>query len=295
MKKLNKNSTIGIIAPSGPFKADTLLNIEKGFNNLGYNVVFGESLKSQVRGYLSCDDETRINDIHNMFLDKNIDAIFCIRGGYGTLRIIDKIDFDIIKNNPKIFVGFSDITLLLNNFNKKSKLICFHGPMAGQINKLDELSFNSLFENINMNDDILIKDDLKVMNYGACRGELVGGNLSLLVASLGTEFEIDTKGKILFIEEINEYMYKIDKMITQLILCNKIQECNGIILGDFNNCKKSNEDDPSLYELLEERLKKFNKPIIYNLKSGHCSPNITLPIGRICEMNCDNLTIKFVK
>ena len=139
-KGIQKGDTIGIVAPSGPFRSTTLEKIEKALNDLGYNVKFGESCYGSYKGYLSSEDNIRAKDIENMFLDKEVDGILCLRGGYGTPRILDLIDYDIIKNNPKFFVGFSDITGLHKAFNNKTDLVTYHGVMAGTSHQWDEFT-----------------------------------------------------------------------------------------------------------------------------------------------------------
>lgn len=298
MEKLQKGNTIGIIAPSGPLRRYSLLDIEKLINNYGFNVKFFESCYKSYKGYLSGKDCLRLNDLHESFIDKDVDAIMCLRGGYGTMRIIDDIDFDIIKNNKKPFIGFSDITTLLIAFNQKCNLITYHGVMAGNSSLWDGYSFNSLIDTINKNNieiENLKNIKLKSLVNGKASGKLTGGNLTLICSTLGTEYEIDTKNKIIFIEEIGESIYRVDRMLTQLCLAGKFDECEGIIFGDFCNCKKVNEDDFSLYELFLDRIGKFNKPCIYNLKSGHCTPNIALPIGANCSIDANNLKINLCK
>lgn len=298
-KPINKGSTLGIIAPAGPYRENKLKDIKKKLEDYGYNIVFGNSCYTSYKGYLSVEDTLRAKDIENMFLDKSIDGIICIRGGYGTPRILELIDYDIIKKNPKVFVGFSDITALHIAFNQKANLVTFHGIMAGNSYNWDDFTYESLLNSINMKNTLDIKNPcshkIKTIIDGECKGKLVGGNLSLITATMGTQFEINTRDKILFIEEIDEPIYKIDRMITQLALGGKLDECSGIILGDFSGCNKQNRDDFELEELFKDRLEKFNKPCIYNLKSGHCMPMVTLPLGLDCILDATNKRICFEK
>ncbi len=277
---------IGVIAPAGHFKGD-LNKIKNHIESFGYNVFFGKSCYEKYMGYLSGDDNLRAKDINSMFLNKSIDIILCLRGGYGTLRILDLIDYEIIKNNKKPFIGFSDITALHIAFNQKSGLKTFHGPMASSVLNMDKFTYNSLLDNIN-DTEIFINnpknESIKTLIKGSCKGKLTGGNLSIIVSTIGTKYEIDTKDKILFVEEINESMYKIDRMLTQLDLSGKLNDCKGIVFGDFNNCSK-NSDEISLEELFLSKIKKYNKPCIYNLKSGHCMPMLTLTMGGYYKLN----------
>lgn len=297
--KIFKGCTIGIVAPSSPFNIYDLNIIEENLNKLGYKIKFGKSCFSSYKGYLSGEDKLRAKDIEDMFLDKEVDGILCLRGGYGTPRILDKINYDVIKNNPKFFIGYSDITALHIAFNQRCNLITFHGVMAGTCPEWDEFTYKSLINSINYTDTLDIKNpkDEKIYTLieGSCEGILTGGNLSLIVSTLGTDYEIDTKEKILFIEEIDESIYKLDRMLTQLDLAGKLKDCNGIIFGDFCNCKKENKDDFELIDLLKDKIQKYNKPCIFNLKSGHCNPMITLPLGAKCILDSSKKKIKFIK
>lgn len=294
-KGFSKNCTLGIVAPSGPFKRYSLDKIESSLINIGYNVKFGKSCYGSYKGYLSSDDVTRAKDIEDMFLDNDIDVILCIRGGYGTPRILNLINYDIIKKNPKPFIGFSDITALHTAFNQKANLVTFHGTMAGSCPDWDDFSYKSLLDSLNMKDILNIKNPpdspINTLIAGKCSGVITGGNLSLLVSTLGSEFEIDTKDKILFIEDIGESIYKLDRMLTSLDLAGKFKDCAGIIFGDFCDCIKSNDDDFELEELFLDRISKYNKPCISNLKSGHCTPMVTLPLGVHCKLDADRTEI----
>lgn len=288
-KSVTKGDTIGVIAPAGPYREKTIEEIEETLKCYGYKAKFGKSCYSSYKGYLADTDEIRAKDIEEMFLDQEVDGILCIRGGYGTLRILDSIDYNIIKNNPKAFIGFSDITALHIAFNQKAELVTFHGIMAGSCYRWDEFTFNSLVDALEMGDSLELVnpegEELITLVDGQCEGQIIGGNLSLIAATMGTEFEIDAKGKILLIEDVGESIYKIDRMLTQLALAGKFDECVGIIFGDFCDCNKENDGDFELEELLYDRVRKYKKPCILNLKSGHCMPMISIPLGVDCKLN----------
>lgn len=297
-KGIKKGDTIGIVAPSGPFRATTLGEIENALNDLGYNVKFGESCYGSYKGYLSSEDSIRAKDIEDMFLDKTVDGIFCLRGGYGTPRILDLIDYNIIKNNPKFFVGFSDITGLHIALNKYADLVTFHGVMAGTSPKWDEFTYNSLINALNNNVTKFENpndEPIYTVVKGQCEGELIGGNLALIAAGIGTKYEIDIKDKILFIEDVGEAIYRLDRMLTQLSLAGKFDDCAGIVFGDFCDCNKENDDDFEILELIQDRVSKYNKPCIFNLKSGHCTPMITLPFGCKYKLNATEKTLELIK
>ena len=279
-KGLKPGDTIGIVAPanytgdSAQYEIDYLIN-------RGFNIVYGRSYYERWYGFGGTDD-VRAQDINEMFANKEIDAIFAIRGGYGAIRFVDKLNYDIIRKNPKIFSGFSDITTLLIAINEKTGLVTYHGPMSSNFKDIPfttESSFNKTFlENSKFN--LLEFDDtFIVMKGGRGEGKITGGNLSLIVASLGTPYEIDTDGKILFIEETGEESYRVDRMLQQLKLAGKLKNLKGLILGDFNNAKKSDPTDMSLDEVFYNNFGNLGIPIIKDFKSGHVRPFISVPIG----------------
>lgn len=305
-RKLNKGDTIGIIAPSSPYRAlckeslnYELDNIKKTIENFGYKVKMGSTCYLSYKGYLAGTDEDRVKDIEIMFEDKTIDAILCLKGGYGTPRILDKINYDIIKNNPKIFIGYSDITALHIAFNQICNLVTFHGIMAATVSNWDEFTYNSFMDILDMKENLELKnpedEELYTLVKGSANGIIIGGNLSLIASTIGTSYEINVKDKILFIEEIGESIYKIDRMLTQLELAGKFNDCKGIIFGDFEDCNKEREEDYDLYDLLLNKIKKYNKPCIYNLQSGHCKPMISMPLGVNCELDATNKKIILTK
>lgn len=298
-KGLQKGDTIGIVAPSSPFDRNKIPGVVNALNDLGYKVKLGRSCYSNYKGYLAGTDELRTKDIEDMFLDCDVDVVMCMRGGYGTPRILDMIDYRVIKNNPKAFIGFSDITALHIAFNQKCGLVTFHGIMGLTSPNWDDFTYNSLLDALNMGNYLNLRNPKKNKVHtfveGVAEGEIIGGNLALLTATIGTEYEIDAKGKILFIEEIGEPIYRIDRMLTQLALAGKFDDCCGIIFGDFNACDKQDDDDFEIEEILKERVEKFDKPCIYNLKSGHCMPMITIPFGVKCRLDATNKKVELYK
>ena len=298
-KKLKFGDTIGLIAPAGAMRAEGA--IERAVaetERMGFKVKLGESAGKKY-GYLSGSDDVRARDINAMFADDEVDAIFCIRGGYGAMRILDQLDYDIIATHPKIFAGFSDITALHIALLNRCNLATFHAPMpVGWWSKpLDDFSRESLYQTL-MNaepvGDIINPPEYarQTVTPGQAEGLLVGGNLTLIAHSLGTPWEIDTKGRILFIEEVGERTYSVDRLLTHLRLAGKFADCAGIVFGDFADCTiEYPEFGLTLEEIIRDVVVPCGKPIFTGLRCGHCTPNLTLPLGVKCRMNADECTL----
>lgn len=299
-KKLKKGDTIGIIAPASCTTYEKVLEAKKNIEDMGYQVILGECTKKQWYSYAGTDEE-RAEEINSFFADKSIDAIICMRGGYGSNRLIELLDFEVIKRNPKIFVGYSDITTLHIALNEKANLITFHGPMAvsnftGNYNRDTYENFIEILSNSKYEQSIKnITKELKVLNEGRAKGKLVGGNLATLIATLGTEYDLDYNGKILFLEEIGEKTYKIDRFLNQLKKHGVFEKIEGLVLGDFKNCIQDSEKDMTLLEVFQNYFKELKKPVIYNFESGHSEPMLTLPLGAICEIDTYNKEIKVLE
>lgn len=282
-KKLQKGDTIGILAVSGRIKETERIEKAKKFFELeGYNVVVSETCSSSHR-YMAggCDDDC-VNAFHSFFEDKNIDAIFCARGGYGTLRLINKINWNIVKNNPKIFAGYSDITVLLAEILKKTGLITFHSAMPnGDFSqKIEKYTKDSFFSVLKGEQKELISDGITYIS-GIAKGRLWGGNLASIVSLCGTDFVPDDD-LILFLEDLNEPVYKIDKMLTQLFNVEKIrQNVKGIALGEF----KDIENENWFNEVIQELSNELNIPVYGGFKITHGKIKDTLPYGIKAELS----------
>lgn len=294
-KPLQKNDTIGLIGASSATPKEKLDSAIKSIEKLGFQVVVGESCYS-MHGYLSGTDDIRANDVNKMFADSSIDGIFCVRGGYGATRILDKLDYESIQNNPKVFAGYSDVTAFHIAFNQICNFVTFHAPMAStELNKTIDMHTRSSFIHAITSPDysgeVQNPPGLKMKSLveGSATGQLIGGNLSLVCATLGTPYEIDTKNKILFLEDVDEYTYRIDRMLTQLKLAGKLDDAAGIILGGWTNCGADNpEKSLTLEQVFNEILVPTGKPIITDVVCGHCLPTITLPLGAMVTMNTNN-------
>lgn len=305
-KALKKGDTIGLIAPSSPITDNADEKVEKSVAALqaqGFNVEVDKSCFAKY-GYLSGTDEVRAEGVNRMFADKQIDAVFCLRGGYGTPRILDKINYEMIRENPKLFNGYSDITALHVALNKKCNLITLHGIMPGidMLRNFSDFTKESYFRAITSTEPLgelknPAGEEIKRLIPGKAEGEIIGGNLSLIVTAIGTPYEIDVKEKILLLEDIGEYTYRVDRMLTQLRLAGKFDECVGIILGDFRDCEVEygDENGLSLMQVFEDIIAPAGKPVIYNFKAGHCNPKISLPFGVKALLDADQCSVTLLE
>ncbi|SFI24140.1 muramoyltetrapeptide carboxypeptidase [Tindallia magadiensis] len=297
-KALKKGDTIGIVAPASAAKPEQKEKGKKTLEALGFTLVMGESCETK-HGFLAAEDEVRAKDLNKMFEDPRIDGIICLRGGYGSSRILERLDQDMIRKNPKVLMGYSDITSIHLLLNQQLELITFHGPMlASDFSQGEEPFTIESFEKTCMQGEYTgtIQNPkgkaIECLVPGKAHGPLVGGNLAVVAASMGTPYEIHTKGKILFLEDVGEDTYKIDRMLTQLKLAGKLSEANGIIFGDFKGCDQSkHEEAQSLLTVLKDAVKDIKKPTIYNLQAGHCHPMITLPLGGMITLDAEKKTI----
>ncbi|MDQ1468914.1 MAG: muramoyltetrapeptide carboxypeptidase, partial [Bryobacterales bacterium] len=253
-------------------------------------------------GYLAGTAQQRVDDLHAMFSDPAIQAVFCIRGGYGSAQMLDKLDYNLIRANPKIFLGYSDITALHTAIGKRTGLVTFHGPVS--LSHLTEWSERhlraALFQtraigeltNPPEGNPLRAGHSLRTVRGGKARGPLTGGNLTLLSTTLGTPFDIETAGRILLMEDIGEDIYRIDRMFTQLRLAGKLQTAAGIVVGECKDCPPPNHDSAySLGEVIDYLLGDLNIPVLYGLSFGHTIDQVTLPLGAVAQLDADKQTL----
>lgn len=306
--RLREGDTIALVTPGSYI---TQQEKEESINNLrslGFNVIYSDRLM-QKNGYFSATDEERAADLNEMFDRKDVQGIMCARGGYGCARILPFLDFELIENNPKPLIGFSDVTALHYAIYKKSNLTTFHGPVS--ISTFSSFSIKH-FRNVLLNptDQLELENSKTTNNYnpygisviseGVAEGELIGGNVSIVVSLIGTEYDIDFSGKIIFLEEFLEEPYRIDRMLTQMIQAGKFENAAGIALGVFKLCEPS-ETNPSfsesfsLMDVLKDRLGKLGIPVIYGLSFGHIADKFTLPFGIKAELNSETQRLKLLE
>ncbi|MCO7522179.1 MULTISPECIES: LD-carboxypeptidase [unclassified Pseudomonas] len=279
-KALPDNARFAIIAPAGPARLDTD-KARLWFENRGLRCRIYPGVL-QADGYLAGSDEQRLRDLHDAFSAPDIDAILCMRGGYGSMRLLDRVDFELIRRHPKPLVGYSDITALHSALNRHAGLVTFHGAMlnADLLGGKQEPTVRSLFEQLGgqlaAGGEIVHPSayPLTCVVPGMASGRLVGGNLSLLGATLGTLAEIDTQDSILFIEDVNEPLYRVDRLLTQLRLAGKLEGVRGVLLGDFAGITVA-----AMTPLLLDTFGPLGVPVLAGWRSGHCDPNVCLPLG----------------
>ncbi|MCX7737184.1 MAG: LD-carboxypeptidase [Candidatus Kapabacteria bacterium] len=301
---LKKGSKVAITAPASSTSMGEITRGMKIFKNLGCDVVVGDTIKkynSSTR-YLSAPDEVRAKELMEFYEDEQINCIIAARGGYGSLRLLPLLDFEIIRKNPKILIGFSDISALINAVFRKTRTISFHGPVASS--NFDSFTYENLKNAIMFNKDFkkLVNKfpSMSVINEGTAQGRLVGGNLTVITSTLGTEYEIETEGTILFLEEISEHPYKIDRMLTQLWLAEKLQKASAIIFGYFHSIDSRRNFYPgysfTIRQVIESRIKPLGIPSVLGLPIGHNSKMLlTLPIGTLAEINTKNKTLTLLE
>lgn len=299
---LNFGDKVAIVSPAGSVVSDSDIEEAMGaIRIMGLRPVPGENLGARW-GYLGGRDSERVIDLHDAFENPEIKAVMPIRGGYGSSRILPMVDYDLIRRNPKAFIGFSDNTSLVLSMYQKSNLITFYGP-----NALHDWTHYTRenYRNILMSDrpvgnlhppfrNVGMRRPVTTLVHGRAHGRLTGGNLSLLVQTLGTEWEVDTRDKILFFEDVNESPYRIDRMLTHLWLARKLQQAAGFAIGDIT-VLRDRRDDLELINVLRDRFEPLGKPCYLGFSTGHVPDILTLPLGAEVEMDASNGVVRVME
>lgn len=287
---LQRGDTVGLITPASYIEEEGLNRAIENLESLGLRVRTGVFIRAE-RGFTAGTDEQRLGDFYAMLADPEVKAIWAARGGYGSARLLPLMDFRLIRKNPKVIIGYSDITALLNAITEETGLVTFHGPVASSPftdftrRHLEAvLMEGSEGHTIRPSREMLEKEEipyqLKVITPGSAEGCLVGGNLSLLSSLAGTPWAPDVKGKLLFLEDVGEKPYRLDRMLTQLRQAWPLEKTAGIILGIFKNCVPAEGDRSlGLIETLRDRLGDLGVPVIYGMPIGHIDDQATLPLG----------------
>ncbi|MEM5497735.1 LD-carboxypeptidase [Paraglaciecola mesophila] len=298
-KRLKPGQTIGLIAPSSNTWEDQEIYFAMDIiRSFGFKVKSAAHLFDRT-AYLAGSDKDRANDVNSMFADNTVDAIFCLRGGYGSPRILPYLDYDLIRQNPKVFLGYSDVTALLNAIYTRSGIMTFHGPIAKQsfteytLGEFKSVLFNPVksmplaappaFERAEGQAEK--NNRLTTVSQGQASGVLIGGNLSLMVKLVGSPYEPDYAGKILFLEDVEEAPYRIDGMLTHLKLAGRLDKVAGIVFGKCTDCEPSSGPSFSVEHVLKDRLGDLSVPVLSGVMIGHIKDMATVPVGAMATLD----------
>jgi muramoyltetrapeptide carboxypeptidase len=281
---LKAGDAIGIVAPARKISRSELEFAIHWWEEKGFRIVLGKHLFAEHHQYAGTDD-ARLEDLQNMLDNNDIKAIFCARGGYGTLRIVDKLDFLGFHLEPKWICGFSDITVLHAHINKNCGVATIHSTMPISMNGNSLENLETLYKTLT-GEQLLYEWEPHPLNRtGACSGELVGGNLSMLYALSGSISEIDTTNKILFIEDVDEYLYHIDRMMLQLKRAGKLAHLAGLLVGGFTKMRDNEVAFGSAFEqIIYEHCAAYNYPIAFNFPAGHDERNVAMKLGGVYDL-----------
>ena len=289
-KSIKVNSTIGVVSPSYWLDESVLKNTAKFFTELGYNIEISKSNSLQWGPFAGTPQE-RADDLHRMFVNPKIDAVMCARGGYGANRVLPLLDYDLIRKNPKIFIGYSDITAYLTSITQKTNLVTFHGPMLTTYKK-SWINYNYNLMNMVLtgenNINIEPPESLKtrILKDGTASGPLWGGNMSLLINRLGTLDALNTNGVILFLEDIDEYLYSFERMLVQMRTSGMFDQINGLIIGELEDIRDQEvRFGRNTDEIILDICGDLDIPIVSNFPCGHGKYQATLPISITTEID----------
>ncbi len=299
-KGLKLGDTIALVAPAGPVDRAVVLAYQMQLQKSGYQVQCDARMLDRKKEYLAGSDDERLNELNRAIRDPIVRGVFPVRGGYGLTRILDRVDYESLRRDPKVIIGYSDLTALHLAIACKARVVSFHSPMpmsnlaqghlpehAYSQNAFERMLFVDRHPNGMTSETIEIpaSDSIKTINAGKAHGRLMGGNLSLVCATLGTPFAIEATGNILFLEDVNEAPYRVDRLLSQLRLAGILNSVAGIVLGQFT-CKDPN-DAKEIDRVLCDAIKPLSCPVVANFPVGHVPKNATLPHGAMVELDAD--------
>lgn len=297
--RLKKGDTILLVSPSSPLSAEQPVEeIAAEIEKLGFRVKIGDSCRgSTPSGYAAAPAKVRAADLNDGFADRAVNAIWCTRGGSTAWQLLPLLDYACIAAHPKPFIGFSDITTLHLAIQRRCGFVTFHGPTANRIFewKDDSFSWQSLWAALAMGRCLPIEnppgEEIKALRPGCASGRLTGGNLSLVTTSLGTPWQIDARNCILYLEDVGEAVYALEEMMWQLKYTGVLDSAAGLVFGDFTKCRNAYREDYGPEALLKSFFAGWPKPILYNVRSAHCRPMVTLPMGTMCIIDASQRTM----
>jgi muramoyltetrapeptide carboxypeptidase len=291
---LRRGGRIGVIAPAGSVDSESLAAGIEAIRNEGFGIETSAGIQER-KGYLAGDAEQRARDLQDFFQRPDIDAIFCARGGFGSIQLLPHLLPLSIRSQPKIFVGYSDITVLLNWLLRECGMVTFHAPMVameiacGLSPRTKEHLWQTLTGEIRT-----WKVDLgEIIRPGKVEATMMGGCLSILVTTLGTPYEIDTMGKLLFIEDVGEKPYRIERMLTHLKMAGKLDHVAGVVFGEFTQCEGEGSRD--IRQVIAELFQRAPYPVVMGMAAGHGEENLTLPFGVKMVLDGDTATLSLIE
>jgi len=298
--KLVSGSRIALIAPAGPLlERDDLTRAQQLCRALGYEPLVGANAHSRF-GYLAGTDDQRFADLNAALQNPSVDAVWCIRGGYGSIRLLERVDYDAVARRPKALIGFSDITALLNAVTRRSGVVTFHGPVArAPMPTFTREHFDRVLAwgeapgalgRIPPSNEVLVPQDNRIvtLNGGTAEGWLAGGNLSLLHCLIGTPYFPDLEDAILFLEDVDEHLYSVDRMLAHFRMVGALQQLAGVVVGRFTQLERSTRDGALGFdEVLATYFGPLGIPVAYGFPIGHIDAQWTLPLGVRARLNAD--------
>ncbi len=289
-KKLQPGDTLGIAAPASPFASETFEAGMEALQEMGFNTKIPDGLHEK-DGHLAGTDAHRANLLHELFSDDAIHGIICARGGFGSLRLLSLIDYDLIRNNPKAFIGFSDISSLLSAITQQCGLVTFHGPMVTSLGNSEDTTRQAMINALRLAERLEIKAQNGItLRNGKGTAPVAGGNLTTLCHLLGTPYQAAWRGHILFLEDRNEAAYRIDRMLTQLKLAGCLDGVAGVMLGSFEDCG----DLDAIFRMVMDVFDEEGVPIAAGFNVGHGYRNATLPIGLNATLDADRGVLTYL-
>ncbi len=304
-KRLKEGDQIGLVTPGSSVTEEQLTDCITRLEEMGFRTTYNDSVLSEY-GYFAGIDRERAEELMEMFSREDVDGIWCVRGGYGSIRILDLLDYDQIRKHPKAFIGYSDITALITSIYQETGLVTFHGPVGiSDFNRFSVKSINKVLlkpkgeykypykreKDTRGNPEF----DCYTLTGGAAEGVLTGGNISVLDSMIGTRFEPDFENRIVYLEEVGEKTYRVDKMIFHLLSGTNLKRAAGIVMGVFGECNINEEPTLSLKVALDDLLKPLGIPVSYGLSFGHIKRMITIPTGIMAGMDADKNSFRLLE
>ena len=303
--RLMQGDRIGLVTPGSSVTEEQLNDCITKLEEMGFQTTWNDSVLSEY-GYFAGKDRERADELMEMFTREDVDAIWCVRGGYGSIRILDLLDYDQIRKNPKVFIGYSDITALLTSIYQETGLVTFHGPVGtSDFNRFSQKSMKKVLmkpvgeykypykreKGSRDNPEF----DRYTLTGGRAEGVLIGGNISVLDSIIGTPYEPDFENKIVYLEEIGEKTYRVDKMLFHLLSGTNLKQAAGIVMGVFGECNINDAPTLSLKEALNDLLSPLEIPVSYGLSFGHIKRMLTIPTGIMAAMDADKNSFRLLE